>query len=151
MANSALKVMKSADGLALHFGIFLDYPLSRKIGLKFGANFDWVNFLNTKTGDLSVKTTDGQIFTGQEEMQFKITGLYSGLTVLLRCNITPNLYISGGPGFFLETGKFNLDFTETSLSSNIQYIDEKGNPTRSISCKLNLEKIQCLEKVYNTI
>lgn len=115
--DSRHDVFSSGDGIAPVVALYVDIPITDKLGVEIGASYEGKDFGNSETGIAECVIVDefgfATIVDSRIEKEYDISVAYFGLSALLRYDITSRLFVMAGPVLHFQAG--DAENTETDI------------------------------------
>ncbi len=133
--DSRFALNQSGTGISPFLGVFMDFEVSRNLGVQIKLAYDQKKFGNSKDAIRDCGVVD-QLTGITTVVDANITGEYTNtisyidLTPQLRWNITPELVFLIGPTAHFQLGNGSGTYTET-VSSDGQCFYNPGTPQQS--------------------
>lgn len=132
---------ESASGISPFFDAYIDFGVSRNIGIQLKLSYDTKNFGNDRSttdtleGFFYSETGGTPIYSAGELVTYKqdleVTSAYLGITPLLRVNLTENFLLTFGPSIQIPLGDIeqtdDLEVTASPEGFNPFFYDGNGD------------------------
>ena len=131
ITKSPEEVLRSGTGFSPEVGIFVDFPVAKRVGIQLRLAYDPKSASNTKTGIIDAqREVTLEVVPMETEASYTLSFDALAAAVLARIDLTHNLFVTVGPYLSSALGDIIRSDRLTRLRPDDTFIsvDYEGNP-----------------------